>query len=156
MTPRYTPEQFETMAENARKHASVHPGSIATIPMSHADIVTTTAMLRQAAAEARKLDEQREVIEGLVYQFGYEGRSMNGNPTLWTGGLSALESAFAALGWAGANHEIPESRCDTPGCDKRADCGWPSPTGYRRTCGLHMRESYKPVSSSGAPETPQA
>ena len=30
-------------------------------------------------------------------------------------------------------------RCDEPGCDNEASCGWPSPTGYRRTCGDHYR-----------------
>lgn len=30
--------------------------------------------------------------------------------------------------------------CDTPGCIRSAGCGWPSPWGYRHTCGDHMRE----------------
>ena len=30
-------------------------------------------------------------------------------------------------------------RCDEPGCKAEADCGWPSSTGYRRTCGVHIR-----------------
>ena len=30
--------------------------------------------------------------------------------------------------------------CDVPDCGREADCGWPSPAGYRRTCGRHMRE----------------
>jgi hypothetical protein len=29
--------------------------------------------------------------------------------------------------------------CDEPGCDAEATCGWPSPDGYRRTCGRHWR-----------------
>jgi hypothetical protein len=28
--------------------------------------------------------------------------------------------------------------CDEPGCEAEATCGWPTPTGYRRTCGKHM------------------
>lgn len=28
--------------------------------------------------------------------------------------------------------------CDEPGCYKSAGCGWPSPDGYRHTCGQHM------------------
>lgn len=28
--------------------------------------------------------------------------------------------------------------CDEPGCKRDAGCGWPSPAGYRRTCGEHM------------------
>lgn len=30
--------------------------------------------------------------------------------------------------------------CDEPGCNQQASCGFPSPGGYRRTCGNH----YKP------------
>lgn len=30
--------------------------------------------------------------------------------------------------------------CDEPGCDREATCGFPTPSGYRRTCGDHMRE----------------
>jgi hypothetical protein len=31
-------------------------------------------------------------------------------------------------------------RCDEPGCERETSCGWPSPAGYRRTCGEHYRE----------------
>jgi hypothetical protein len=34
-------------------------------------------------------------------------------------------------------------RCDAPGCEGEATCGWPSDAGYRRTCGPHMREYAK-------------
>ena len=27
--------------------------------------------------------------------------------------------------------------CDEPGCTREADCGFPTPQGYRRTCGRH-------------------
>ena len=30
-------------------------------------------------------------------------------------------------------------RCDEPGCERETSCGFPSPTGYRRTCGEHHR-----------------
>jgi hypothetical protein len=29
--------------------------------------------------------------------------------------------------------------CDEDGCNQQATCGWPSPTGYRRTCYKHMK-----------------
>ena len=29
--------------------------------------------------------------------------------------------------------------CDEPGCVRDANCGFPTPEGYRRTCGDHMR-----------------
>jgi len=30
-----------------------------------------------------------------------------------------------------------EFACDDPDCWELASCGWPSPTGYRSTCGKH-------------------
>ncbi len=36
-------------------------------------------------------------------------------------------------------------RCDEPGCDAETSCGFPSPTGYRRTCGRHYRDSLPTV-----------
>jgi predicted nucleic acid-binding Zn-ribbon protein len=30
--------------------------------------------------------------------------------------------------------------CDEPNCNRPASCGFPTPDGYRRTCGDHMRE----------------
>lgn len=30
--------------------------------------------------------------------------------------------------------------CDEPGCKKVASCGFPTRTGYRNTCGDHMRK----------------
>jgi len=29
--------------------------------------------------------------------------------------------------------------CDEPNCVRNATCGFPTPEGYRRTCGEHMR-----------------
>lgn len=29
--------------------------------------------------------------------------------------------------------------CDEPGCTREATCGFPTPSGYRRTCGEHMQ-----------------
>lgn len=38
--------------------------------------------------------------------------------------------------------ECDANECDEPGCNRRADCGWPVPDGggYRRTCGGHTNE----------------
>lgn len=33
------------------------------------------------------------------------------------------------------------SGCDEPGCTKEGTCGWPSPSGYRRTCVDHWRKA---------------
>lgn len=30
--------------------------------------------------------------------------------------------------------------CDEPGCERESYCGFPTPDGYRRTCGDHMRK----------------
>ena len=29
--------------------------------------------------------------------------------------------------------------CDEPGCKEESSCGFPTPSGYRRTCGKHYR-----------------
>jgi hypothetical protein len=60
---------------------------------------------------------------------------------LYTGGLSALEGAFTALGWDDP-HLIPAAQCDEPGCTRRVTCGWPSGAGYRQTCSEHGREAW--------------
>lgn len=33
--------------------------------------------------------------------------------------------------------------CDEPGCAEYSSCGFPTPTGYRRTCGKHYQEATK-------------
>ena len=45
----------------------------------------------------RQRDELREALIDMVWQFAYEG-TKNGEGVMHTGGLSALESAFDALG----------------------------------------------------------
>lgn len=81
-------------------------------------------------AEAETL---RECILDLLNQFAYDTEG----PALTTGGLSALEHAFGVVGWEDP-HPIPNQRCDEPLCRRRADCGTPTKTGYRRTCGQHI------------------
>jgi hypothetical protein len=54
--------------------------------------------------------------------------------------------------WCTPRHEWPcptIPRCDEPGCEQEATCGWPSDTGYRRTCGPHMREYAKEPQPDG-------
>lgn len=89
----------------------------------------------QAAMRIRELEE---VIEHLCHQFAYPSYG----PSITTGGLSVLEEAFEALGWIDP-HPVPERRCDELGCSAIASCGWPSDTGYRRTCGHHMPKEWK-------------
>ena len=42
--------------------------------------------------------------------------------------------------------------CDEPDCVRDASCGFPTPAGYRRTCGDHMRAAEQRLQS----DTPQA
>lgn len=92
--------------------------------------------------DAQDCDRLRDALEGMTDQFAHW--TPGPNPGLTTGGLSALEHAFDALGWA-EPHDAPERRCDEPGCAEEATCGWPARPGgagpnggYRRTCLRHM------------------
>jgi hypothetical protein len=82
----------------------------------------------------------REALEDMVYQFGYDGVK-DGQPTIWTGGLSALEGAFEALGWDDP-YVIPDPVwCDAPvepRCPNRVSCGTPTPDGYKQFCREHF------------------
>jgi hypothetical protein len=79
-------------------------------------------------------DRLREFAEDVARQFGYWSDGIGG---VGTGGLSTLEEAFAILGWDDP-HPLPDRRCDEPGgCMKDGTMGWPSPSGYRRTCWDH-------------------
>lgn len=77
--------------------------------------------------------DAKEIIEGLVFQFGYWSDNDGG---LTTGGLSVLEDAFDFLGWEDP-HPIVELQCDEPGCLRQNTCGFPVGDGYRRTCFDH-------------------
>jgi hypothetical protein len=78
-----------------------------------------------------------ETIHGLVTQFAYRTQ-WRGGPAFGTGGLSALEDAFAVLGW-GDPYPCPAGRCQHKGCQAWATCGTPTPDGgYKRTCGPHV------------------
>ncbi len=86
------------------------------------------------SAEAR----QREALENMVWQFAYCG-SCDNRLVLHTGGLSALEEAFDALGWPDPK-SCPERECEAPDCHKEATTGTPTSDGYKRLCGDHFRE----------------
>lgn len=91
------------------------------------------------ATPATEVATLREALESMVMQFAYWVEGPTGG--YWTGGLSALEDAFAVLGWDDP-HPAPEAECDEPGCHKQSSCGTPvpMPTRYRRTCGDHRPE----------------
>ena len=84
-------------------------------------------------------DRAREIIEGLVWQFG-DRFSKRGVPYLGSGFLSAMEDAFDFLGWPDPK-PCPEGACQVPGCGEWATCGTPTRDGgYIRCCGEHFRE----------------
>lgn len=87
-----------------------------------------------------QIKELRDVIEDMVYQFGYSGVK-DGQPTLGSGGLSALDGAFDALGWSNP-YIIPNPVwCDAPvepRCPHQTTCGTPTPDGYKRFCDEHF------------------
>ena len=78
-------------------------------------------------------EELLDTIKDLCYQFG--GWSDGG---LTHDFISALEGAFDILGWD-SPHPVPEMTCDEDGCNKQITCGWPSDSGYRRTCSEHKK-----------------
>ena len=96
------------------------------------------------AGEIRALLTRAERAEAaladMVRQFASWSNKAGGYTT---GGLSALEDAFEVLGW-GDPHPAPAAACDEPGCQRQADCGWPSPAGYRHTCGEHWQRRPRP------------
>ena len=87
----------------------------------------------------------RSALEDMVFQFGYRG-TKNGKPTIWTGGLSALEGAFNALGWHDP-HYLPEEgyTCEVMGCMEEDTAGtyWGDSRLYLRLCHEHYAQSYK-------------
>lgn len=80
-------------------------------------------------------DVLRETVEDLVTQFAHQVVSA-GVPAYSTGGLSALEGAFAVLGWSDP-HPAPEMACEHPSCNQWATCGIPTNDGYKRLCFAH-------------------
>ena len=69
--------------------------------------------------------------------------------TDWENAAHALreQGVIIECEWCVPRHEWPcptIPRCDEPGCEKEATCGWPSTDGYRRTCGDHYRAALTP------------
>lgn len=92
-----------------------------------------------AEQDAWMLRDALEALEDMVRQFAYQTVA-DGVPSLTTGGLSALEGAFAVLGWDDPA-PCPEQACADPGCAEWATCGTTTPGGYKRLCGKHFREA---------------
>ena len=84
----------------------------------------------------------REALEEMVWQFAYRIVS-GGRRALDTGGLSALEGAFAALGWEEPHVVDPADApgCDEPGCPEWAEAFLAEDGKW---CWKHGKERAKP------------
>lgn len=90
--------------------------------------------------------ELRDALEGMCEQFAYYKRG----GFLTDGGLSALETAFYALGWEHP-HPAPHRKCDEPGCEDEGECGTPDTDGrYRRVCLAHFVAINRRIEKGGA------
>jgi hypothetical protein len=102
---------------------------------------STDAVLAEMERQGFVLRKKDEItsewgaLEVMVRQFAIQ-TVKDGVTSLWTGGLSALEEAFAVLGWNDP-HPCPEGACQHPGCDQWATCGTPTSEGYKRLCYEH-------------------
>jgi len=90
--------------------------------------------------KCERCEDILQALEDMVTQFAYWSEKSGG---YWTGGLSALEEAFAILGWDDP-HPAPGARCDEPGCMEQANCGTPTAKGYRHTCSKHVPKKGDP------------
>ena len=90
----------------------------------------------------KTLQEVRSALESMVQQFGHRGVT-NGKPIIWTGGLSALEEAFDALGWDDPRY-LPEegNTCEIEGCVEPFTSGWVWEGLYLQLCSGHSRDSF--------------
>lgn len=86
------------------------------------------------------INKYKEALESMIFQFGYYG-TKNNKPIIYTGGLSALEEAFEALGWEDPHYMNDTSiECDIKGCHE-----WRSPQIvwdgiYVLICRKHFRD----------------
>ena len=87
------------------------------------------------------MDNYKEALEEMVWQFAHRSVGKGNKSILWSGGLSALERAFKALGW-----DNPKVIPDTDGliCDVKRCSGWVeaqggmwADTGYWCLCAEH-------------------
>ena len=86
------------------------------------------------------MNKYREALEEMVWQFAHRG-TKGGKSALFTGGLSALESGFEALGWDDP-HYVEDYNgviCDVEGCAEfvsNQGLNWHD-KGYWRLCHEH-------------------
>ena len=83
------------------------------------------------------IEELHAALESMTLQFAYR-TLVRRRRNLNTGGLSALEEAFEALGWDDP-HFVDWGGCENDGCNDWATVGMPTGEGYKRLCGAHSR-----------------
>ena len=90
-----------------------------------------------------KPNDMKEALEDMIFHFGYRG-VVDNQPVIMTGGLSALESAFSALGWDDP-HIIQEegNTCDIKGCMEECTLGQRWGRYYLRLCHKHGSMAFK-------------
>ena len=89
------------------------------------------------------MNKYREALEDMVWQFGYRGVK-NKRPVIHTGGLSALEGAFEALGWDDPRY-LPDAEgycCEIEGCVEADTCGLSWGDLYLRLCSNHAKDCF--------------
>ena len=89
------------------------------------------------------MNKYKEALEEMVWQFGYRG-TKKGQPIIWTGGLSALEGAFEALGWDDP-HFLPIAEgycCEVEGCVEQDTNGSIWGDLYLRLCSKHGKDCW--------------
>jgi hypothetical protein len=89
------------------------------------------------------MNDLREALESMVYQYGYQV-TINKKPAIIAGGMSALESAFSALGWDDP-HFINEegNTCEVAGCLHPISSGTNWGKYYLMLCHKHASMSFK-------------
>jgi len=89
------------------------------------------------------MDKIKSALESMVWQFGHHSVK-DGKPIIWTGGLSALEEAFEALGWQDPKIiEDCDAICDVEGCAEWVVCqgtAWED-KGYWMVCSEHSSQA---------------
>lgn len=81
----------------------------------------------------------QDALESMVWQFAPRF-ARDGHRYLGAAGLSALEEAFAALGWDDPHPcDDAEMGCAEPGCAEWGTCGQPTPNGYEWRCFAHAQ-----------------
>ena len=87
------------------------------------------------------MNEYKEALEHMVWQFAYRSIDKDNKSILWTGGLFALEGAFNALGWIDPHivEDFDGGICDVKGCSEwvEAQGGMWADTGYWCLCRIH-------------------